>query len=77
MRSTTTRALRENLRAAMERAARGEEILVTRGGKPYVCIVPAKPGSAPGSAHPLRGSIRHMADDFDAPIDRIWGAIAK
>ena len=77
MRSTTTRALRENLRAAMERAARGEEILVTRRGEPYVRIVPAKPASVPMGAHPLRGSVRYMADDFDAPLDRIWRAIAE
>ena len=73
MRTTTTRALREKLRATMERAARGEEILVTRRGKPYVRIVPARPQS--GGAYPLRGSGARMAPDFDAPLDRLWKAL--
>jgi len=77
MRSTSTRALRENLRATMQRAARGEEILVTRRGKPYVRIVPATPERPASGRYPLRGSVRAMADDFDAPLDRIWGALTK
>ena len=75
MRSTTTRALRENLRATMARAARGEEILVTRRGKPYVRIVPATPASVRRAAYPLRGSPVRMASDFDAPLDRLWQAL--
>ncbi len=72
MRSTNTRALRDNLRATMERAARGEEILVTRRGKPYVRILAAGP---PRGAYPLRGSVRRMAEDFDAPMDHLWKAL--
>jgi prevent-host-death family protein len=75
MRSTTTRALRENLRATMARAARGEEVLVTLRGRPYVRIVPASPPAPKGSGpHPLRGSVVRMAADFDAPLDRLWKA---
>jgi prevent-host-death family protein len=73
MRSTTTRALREKLRATMARAARGEEILVTRRGKPYVRIVPAEmaaPGR--GGRYPLRGSFVRVAPDFDVPLDHLW-----
>jgi len=75
MRTTTTRALREKLRATMARAARGEEILVTRRGKPYVRIVPAKVSAAKSGAYPLRGSVVRMAPDFDAPLDRLWKAL--
>jgi prevent-host-death family protein len=74
MRTTTTRALREKLRATMARAARGEEILVTRRGKPYVRIVSATV-RAPKATHPLRGSRVRMAPDFDAPLDRLWKAL--
>ena len=59
----------------MARAARGEEILVTRRGKPYVRIVPATPASARRAAYPLRGSPVRMAADFDAPLDRLWQAL--
>jgi prevent-host-death family protein len=78
MKSTTTRALRENLRATMARAARGEEVLVTRRGKPYVCIVPASPRDPKrGGSYPLRGSVVRMAEDFDAPLDRLWKIIGR
>lgn len=75
MRSTTTRALRENLRATMARAARGEEVLVTRRGKPYVRIVPAARPHAREGRYPLRGSAVRVAADFDAPLDRLWKAL--
>jgi prevent-host-death family protein len=78
MRSTTTRALRENLRATIATAARGEEVLVTLRGKPYVRIVPASPRAPKGSgSYPLRGSAVRMADDFDAPLDRLWKALGE
>jgi len=62
----------------MARAARGEEILVTRRGKPYVRIVPARPPgpSGPGT-YPLRGALVRMAPDFDAPLGRLWKALAR
>jgi prevent-host-death family protein len=72
MLTTTTRMLRERLRATMARAARGEEILVTRRGKPYVRIVPAQAPATKGGAYPLRGSAVRLAEDFDAPLDRLW-----
>lgn len=75
MRSTTTRGLRENLRATMARAAKGEEVLVTRRGKPYVRLVPAGKTTVAPAAHPLRGSVIYMADDFDAPLDKMWAAL--
>jgi prevent-host-death family protein len=74
MKLTGTRSLRENLRAAMARAARGEEVVVTRRGKPYVRIVPALPCATAMAKYPLRGSIRRMAEDFDAPLD-VWEAL--
>lgn len=78
MRSTTTRKLRENLRRTMARAARGEEILVTRRGKPYVRIVPAGPrGSGRVGSYSLRGAVVRMAADFDAPLDRLWKALEE
>ena len=59
----------------MARAARGEEILVTRRGKPYVRILPVQASAAKGGAYPLRGSAVRMAPDFDAPLDRLWKAL--
>jgi prevent-host-death family protein len=75
MRSTTTRRLREKLRATMARAANGEEVLVTRHGKPYVRLVPAGEVRTAESNHPLRGSVVYMADDFDTPLHDVWAAL--
>ncbi len=71
MRSTTTRALRDTLRATMARVASGEEVLVTLRGKPYVRLLPARAGGR----YPLRGSVVTMADDFDAPLSELWEAL--
>jgi prevent-host-death family protein len=79
MRKTSTRALREHLAEALARAAKGEEILVTRRGKAYVRLVPA--GAVPAIAtrrrYPLRGTLRYLADDFDAPMPEGWEALRK
>ena len=77
MKSTTTRALRQHLRATMARAARGEEVVITRRGKPYVRIVPAAQQASSTASYPLRGSVRRMAADFDAPLDRLWKVLKK
>jgi len=74
MASTTTRSLRENLRATINRAAHGEEVLVTKHGRPYVRLLPAT-GTAPTGRYPLRGSVRRMARDFDAPLAQRWKAL--
>ena len=78
---TTSRALRENLSAALARAVRGEEVVVTRRGKPIARIVPIAPITKGAAAvvperYPLRGSVLFLADDFDAPLEDIWGAMA-
>ena len=77
MASTTTRKLREKLSATMARAARGEDVLVTRRGKPYVRLVAAGGVGGTKGGHPLRGSVVQMADDFDSPLDEIWSALEK
>lgn len=55
----------ENLSQLVERAATGEEIVLTESGRPVAKIVavaaePRRPGR-------LKGRIR-IADDFDAPL---------
>lgn len=65
----STRTLRENLRETLEQAAKGKEILVTLRGKPYVRIVPVAADDNPSARYPLRGSVVHIADDFDEPMD--------
>jgi prevent-host-death family protein len=78
---TSTKRLRESLSDTLARASRGEEIVVTRRGKPYVRILPVQPSALRAAdlrrRYPLRGSIRHLADDFDAPLPGLWKALGK
>lgn len=46
-------------------AENGNEVLLTREGRPVARLVPALPDRVPGSA---RGLIT-MSDDFDAPLE--------
>jgi prevent-host-death family protein len=59
-----------------ERAARGEEIIVTKHGKPRFRIVPIEVRKAPRSAGGNGMAITYIADDFDAPdeeLERLFG----
>ena len=59
----------------MARVAAGEEVVVTLRGKAYVRLLPIVAAVARDS-YPLRGSVLRMADDFDAPLTDLWGALA-
>lgn len=56
----------------IERVSRGEEIMITRRGKPVAKLVPATPSrfseSAPKAAHTLR----HLAQKMDMGVFE-WG----
>jgi antitoxin (DNA-binding transcriptional repressor) of toxin-antitoxin stability system len=58
----------------MARAAKGEEVVVTKRGRPYVRLLPAATPTSAGR-YPLRGSVRRMAKDFDAPQPGMWTAL--
>jgi prevent-host-death family protein len=65
-----------HLSALGERAAQGEEIIVTKHGKPRFRLVSAEVRSArrPPGGGPMQ--ISYLADDFDAPdpeIERLFG----
>lgn len=69
--------LRENLRETLAEAASGKEVVVTLRGKPYVRIVPITSEDDAAARYPLRGSVRFIADDFDAPMPELWDALQK
>ena len=59
-----------------ERAASGEEIIVTKHGKPRFRIVPVDVLKVPRSIGGNRMGITYIADDFDAPdeeLERLFG----
>jgi prevent-host-death family protein len=51
----------------IDRALRGDEVIITRHGLPVVRLVPARPERSPRKLGTLRGKIR-VAADFDAPL---------
>ncbi len=51
----------------VDRALRGDEVVITRHGRPVARLVPAKPSRSPRRLGALRGKIR-VAADFDAPL---------
>jgi prevent-host-death family protein len=51
----------------VDRAARGEEVVITRHGRPAARLVAARAGRTPRKLGALRGKIR-IARDFDAPL---------
>lgn len=51
----------------VDRALRGDEVVITRHGRPVARLVPAKTARPPRKLGMLRGKIR-VAKDFDAPL---------
>ena len=73
MKSVTLRSLRRDA-TLLDRAAEGEELVVTRRGKPYVRIMPAKqPGSFLGAGRHLNQQ-RAVSSDPIPPSD--WDGLA-
>lgn len=60
-------AAKTHLSRLLDRAARGEEVVITRNGRPVAKLVPADSRRAPRKLGALRGKIR-VAADFDAPL---------
>jgi prevent-host-death family protein len=54
----------------IERLHPGEEIVITRDGKPVARLVRTpKPERKPRRPGTLKGSVLYMAPDFDAPLE--------
>jgi prevent-host-death family protein len=60
-------AAKTQLSRLLDRATRGEEVVITRHGKPVARLVPVDRRRAPRKLGALRGKIR-VAADFDAPL---------
>ncbi|MGH7897533.1 MAG: type II toxin-antitoxin system Phd/YefM family antitoxin [Candidatus Binatia bacterium] len=51
----------------LDRAEAGEEIIISRNGRPVARLVPVRPDRKPRKLGALKGKIR-MSPDFDAPL---------
>ena len=60
-------AAKAQLSRLLDRAAEGEEIVITRHGRPVARLVAARPSAEPRKLGRLRGKIR-VKRGFDAPL---------
>jgi prevent-host-death family protein len=58
---------RANLRELIDRLAPGEEIVITENQRPVAKLVGDRPARPPAGLG--KGSIVHLAPDFDAPFE--------
>ena len=56
-----------HLSRLLRRVAAGEEVVISRAGKPIARLVPIEPPRAPRELGRHRGEVG-IADDFDAPL---------
>jgi prevent-host-death family protein len=56
-----------HLSRLLDRAAAGEEVVITRNGRPIAKLVAAAPIRKPRKLGTLKGRIR-ISKDFDAPL---------
>ncbi|HEY7062376.1 MAG TPA: type II toxin-antitoxin system Phd/YefM family antitoxin [Chloroflexota bacterium] len=67
MQTVTIDEAATKLSQLVDRAAAGEEVVLTRGGHPVAKLVAVPHATLPRTPGTLRGQI-HLADDFDAPL---------
>jgi prevent-host-death family protein len=60
-------AAKAQLSRLLDRAAKGEEVVITRHGRPVAKLVPAGSARSERRLGALRGRIR-IGKDFDAPL---------
>jgi len=59
-----------NLPGLVHQLAPGDEFVITENGQPVARILPPRPQSAARQLGSLKGTVLHMAPDFDAPLEQ-------
>jgi prevent-host-death family protein len=60
-------AAKTNLSRLLDRAERGEEVVIMRNGRPIAKLVPVTTPTKPRKLGTLKGRVR-VSRDFDAPL---------
>ena len=50
--------------------ARGDEVVITENDLPVARILPSAPARSTRTLGSLSGTVRHLAPDFDAPLEQ-------
>jgi prevent-host-death family protein len=64
MEITNIHEAKSQLSKLVERALKGEEVIIARAGKPMVRLVPVRDNDAPRKGGQWKGKVR-IAEDFD------------
>ncbi|HEV3318028.1 MAG TPA: type II toxin-antitoxin system prevent-host-death family antitoxin [Candidatus Angelobacter sp.] len=74
MRTVTIHQAKTNLSRLIEKACRGEEIIIARGTQPVVRLVPIKDAKGDRQPGALRGKLRVGPEFFEPlPADELAG----
>jgi prevent-host-death family protein len=71
----SVRTLREQIKHLLDRVVAGDQVVITRRGKPIARLTRA--AAEAEDRYPLRGSLKSISPDFDRPLDSLWGALKK
>lgn len=67
MKTVNTHEAKTHLSKLLERAARGEEIIIAKAGKPVAVLIPFRSEERDRTGGHWHGLVR-IGDDFDAPL---------
>jgi prevent-host-death family protein len=70
MEVTNIHEAKSQLSKLVDRALKGEEVIIARAGKPMVRLVPVRDSESPRKGGQWKGKIR-IAEDFDALPDDV------
>ncbi len=68
MKTVNIHEAKTHLSRLVEEAARGQEIVIAKAGRPIARLVPLSPAITPKQLGALRGRFT-VPPDFDAPLD--------
>jgi prevent-host-death family protein len=66
--TVTIEEAQARLAELVSKLAPGEEVVITDNQQPVARLLPVKP-KAPRKLGTMRGSVKYIAPDFDAPLD--------
>ncbi|HKB01797.1 MAG TPA: type II toxin-antitoxin system prevent-host-death family antitoxin [Gemmataceae bacterium] len=70
MSSVTIQEAQTRLEELIDRVRLGDEVVITRDAQPVARLTaPVDPTPAPRRLGTLKGTVSHVAPDFDAPLD--------
>jgi prevent-host-death family protein len=70
MSSVTVQEAQARLTELIDRVRAGEEVIITQHAQPVARLTaPAQPTPPPRRLGTLKGTVSHVAPDFDAPLE--------